>query len=137
MGTISTAKQATAAESGRHKVNGADGLYLNVGANGSGSWFFRYNAGRNAEGKPIRREMGLGARADISLDEARQKAKKLAVQHGDGQDPIEALQQTRATARKKREASARRITFARAAGAFLDANAPTWKHPYARQQWKA
>jgi integrase len=137
MATIRTAKQAEAAKPGRHRVEGADGLYLSVRANGGGSWIFRYNAGKNAEGKPIRREMGLGSRIDIAIDDARQRAKKLAVQHDEGQDPIEARQQARATAKKKREASARRVTFERAASSYLDANAPTWKHRYARAAWQS
>jgi integrase len=134
MGTISTAKQAAAAKPGKHRVSGADGLYLNVGASGGASWFFRYSA--RIDGKLKRREMGLGSRVSVSIDDARQKTKKLDVQHGDGQDPIETQLRARATAKAKREADARRITFARAADDYLEANAPTWKHQYARAHWR-
>jgi integrase len=133
--TINTAKQAAAAKPGKRRVSGADGLYLHVGANGAGSWFFRYNAGKNAEGKPIRREMGLGSRTDVDIGEARQKAKKLAVQHDDGHDPLTARRRTRAAAKAAAEIEAKKVTFRHAAASYLEANAPTWKHRYARAQW--
>jgi integrase len=131
---ISTARQAATAKPGKHRVSGADGLYLNVGVNGGGSWFFRFSV--KIDGKLKRREMGLGSRVSVSIDEARQNAKKLDVQHSDGHDPLAARRQTRAAAQAAAEIAAKRITFARAADAFLEANAPTWKHRYARAHWK-
>jgi hypothetical protein len=134
MATINNAKEAAAAGPGRHRVSGADGLYLNVGENGGASWFFRYSV--KTDGKLKRREMGLGSRVSVSIDEARQKAKKLDVQHGDGHDPLEAQQQTRAVAKAQARLAAKRISFRQAANDFLETNAPTWKHRYARANWK-
>jgi hypothetical protein len=131
---VSTAKEAANAKPGRHRVGGADGLYLNLGANGGGSWFFRYSA--TVDGKPRHREMGLGARASVSIDEARQKAKKLDVRHGDGHDPLEARRQTRRQTRAAAKAAAKRIAFRQAAHDFLETNAPTWKRRYSHANWK-
>jgi hypothetical protein len=63
------------AKPGKHRVSNARGLYLNVGRNGAASRLFRYNAGKNVKGNPIRREMGLGSQgAGIRLPRPRGEA---------------------------------------------------------------
>jgi hypothetical protein len=83
MGRISRQAHADKAEFGLHNVKDTPGLYLRKGANGAGSWLYRYSFG----GK--RREMGLGPLASTPLLEAREKARACAVQRDNGHDPIE------------------------------------------------
>jgi integrase len=129
MTTINTAKKAASGKPGRHRVTGAPGLYLNVGASGGASWFYRYSS----NGK--RREMGLGALTDVSIADARRRAIELAAQRNGGLDPIETRRRERASNRVRIEIGAKRVTFALAAKSFLEAHAPSWQHRYARAAW--
>jgi integrase len=71
---------------GRYLVGGATGLYLQVkrGIDGTPrrSWVWRFKFAGRA------REMGLGPYPQVSLAEARDKAKRLAGQKRDGLDPL-------------------------------------------------
>ena len=102
------------------------GLYLQIAASGTKSWIYRYTlAGKQ-------REMGLGSYADYTLAEAReaaQTARKLRVQ---GIDPIEQRKTQKAAL-----ASVRRITFAAAAKAFIEANESGWDNAKHAQQWRS
>ncbi|MPT48742.1 MAG: DUF4102 domain-containing protein [Sphingobium sp.] len=77
---------------GRHSIG--DSLILCVSATGSKSWIARV---RDAEGK--RRDIGLGPFADLSLAEAREKARTLRKAGRDG-DPILTRTQRRMAVRK-------------------------------------
>lgn len=64
---------------GRYAVGGADGLHLRV-AGGSRAWVLRVVVGTrtNDEGKAVvhRRDIGLGSYPEVSLAEAREKARE-------------------------------------------------------------
>jgi integrase len=132
---ISVAKQAMAAQPGVHSVTGAAGLYLKKGENGTGSWFYRYRHGKDAGGRNVRREMGLGSIGEVTLADARKKAKELAVQRANGCDPIEARRKERADKLTQARIEAKKVTFAQAARSHLEAHAPSWKHRHARASW--
>lgn len=104
------------------------GLYLQVTATGQKSWIFRFRLG----GRKTPRDMGLGALANVSLAQAREKAREARKLLSDGIDPIEAKReaQTRAALEK---ASA--ITFEDAAKAYIAAHSPSWRNPKHREQW--
>lgn len=83
---------------GRHAVGGADGLHLRI-AGGSRAWVLRVAVGTrlNDNGKPVvhRRDVGLGSYPEVSLTEAREKARELRKQVRGGIDPIEQKKQDR------------------------------------------
>lgn len=83
---------------GRHAVGGADGLHLRI-AGGSRAWVLRVAVGTrlNDNGKPVvhRRDVGLGSYPEVSLAEAREKARELRKQVRGGIDPIEQKKQDR------------------------------------------
>jgi hypothetical protein len=74
--------------------------------------------------------MGLGPLANLPLAEARKKARTLATQRDDGNDPIEARRQVRADNLAKARAKAP-VNFRKATEAYFADFAPTWKHKYA------
>jgi integrase len=123
-GGIATQAQAEAAPPGTWRAKGATGLYL-AKREGSGSWHLRFWL----NGK--RREMGLGALKDVKLAEAKDKALKLRAELKGGADPIAARQAARAEAAVEGD----KWDFVQAAESYLDAHAPSWKHPRARQVW--
>src|SRR5215471_16331822 len=97
-------------------------LWLQVGPNGSKSWYLRYTLrGRH-------REMGLGPYPLIGLAEARDKAtiqRRLLL---DGIDPIEA--------RKSKQLARNAVTFAAAAKHYIAGHAKSWKSADHARQWR-
>jgi site-specific recombinase XerD len=103
-----------------------DGLVLQVGTPGRGSWLLRYE--RNGR----EHMMGLGPLADFSLAEARLRARAARQLLHDGIDPLDAKRAGRA----KRAAEAMKaITFGEAAEAYFHAHAPSWKSVKHTAQW--
>jgi integrase len=111
------------------------GLYLQVPERGRkqprqtrASWLLRYQInGRE-------RYMGLGALADFSLEEARERARKARQLLADGIDPLE----HRNSERRARDAEARKSaaipTFRQAAETYFQVHGPKWKNlKHARQ----
>ena len=120
--------QADSAAPGIHRVAGAEGLYLKVGDNGKGSWFWRYRfAGR-------RREIGLGSRDRVTLVEARDAAKDQDALRRKNIDPIEQRRLERADAAVKARA-AKPVTFREMTDRYVDEHSGFWRHRYARAHW--
>src|SRR5690606_37384464 len=69
-------------------VGGVPGLHLQVRQTGH-SWILRYQAGLTAQGRPWRRDMGLGAYPEVSLAEARERAREVRRAQREGIDPID------------------------------------------------
>lgn len=103
-----TALKVRSAKPGRHG-DGA-GLYLLVSQTGAKSWMIRVQS----DGR--RRDIGLGALSDLTLEEARDKARELRKVARAGGDPI--------AARDKREVAP--PSFKEAAEACHKALAPGW-----------
>lgn len=111
---------------GMHAVGGVSGLYLQVLDSGARTWVLRVMiAGR-------RRDMGLGGFPDVTLAQARDKARHARAQIDQGVDPIEARREQRSSLRAK-TAAAR--TFKECAAAYIEAKAPEWRNPKHEQQW--
>jgi integrase len=128
---IRTAAQVAAAQPGVWRVDGAIGLYLRKSGPDTGSYFFRYWFGG------ARRAMGLGSIDEITLAEARDRADELKCERK-SRDPIEARRQKKADAKAEAEEEARKAatpTIEAAIMTYLEANAPSWRHPYARTNW--
>jgi integrase len=108
-----TALKVKHAKPGRH--GDGDGLYLLVSGRGAKSWMIRVQH----DGK--RRDIGLGAESDLSLDEAREKARELRKVARTGGDPI--------AARDKREVTP--PSFKEAAEECHKALSPGWGQRHA------
>jgi len=83
---------------GRYAVGGADGLHFCVVGN-SRTWVLRIAVGTRTNGKGEtvvhRRDMGLGNCPEVSLAEARDKAREMLRQVKNGIDPLEQKQRNR------------------------------------------
>jgi integrase len=120
-----TARTAQAAKKPGLYADGR-GLCLRVGPSGSKAWVFRYMLHGKAH------NMGLGPYPDISLAEARERARECRRQRLDGIDPIEARKATRMAGIIK---TAKAMTFQQCAEAFIAAHQAGWRNAKHRQQW--
>jgi len=111
---------------GLHAVGGVAGLSLSVVSSGARSWVLRYTIGS------LRREMGLGGYPDVTLAQAREKARKLREQISEGIDPIE---ERRLIKNQLKEAQAKRLTFDDAAKQFLASMESEFKNKKHAAQW--
>lgn len=133
-----TIEKLKALQVSREKTPGyhADGggLYLQITGTGAKSWIFRYRLhGRlSSTGKPLAREMGLGSFTDVSLAEAREKARMARKQVAEGIDPIEAIRAAFVAA----TAPAKLLLFREAAAQYIAAHKVGWKNPIHLQQWE-
>ena len=121
---------------GRYAVGGADGLHLRI-AGASRAWVLRLAVGTrtNAKGNTVvhRRDIGLGSYPEVSLAEAREKARELRKQVRDGIDPIEERKVTKVRAALE---AAKSKTFEECANAYIEANRAGWKNEKHVQQWQ-
>jgi hypothetical protein len=102
------------------------GLYLQVSASGSRSWILRATVG----GK--RREIGLGGFPDVTLSDARAKARQTREDIVAGLDPVQAKKDAQARLAVEREKA---ITFKEATTAYIAAHEAGWKNPKHVAQW--
>lgn len=111
---------------GRHAVGGVAGLHLRV-STGYRGWILRVKVGDQ------RKDMGLGAYPAVSLQEAREKARKIHDDLKNGLVPVSPKVQQRSLI-----ASCASIekTFHWCASEYLKTKAPEWKNAKHRQQWE-
>lgn len=121
---LTARKVATVTEPGRY----ADGrgLYLHIGKNGAKSWVLRFMLAGKA------REMGLGAVADVTLQDARRKAGEARALLDAGCDPLEARREEE---RQREAEKARAVTFKDAAGRYIAAHRAGWRNEKHAAQW--
>ncbi len=110
---------------GLHFVGGVQGLALQV-IGGSRAWVLRVTIG----GK--RRDMGLGPYPEVTLAQARDKAREARELIRQGVDPI-ARQQAAQSA--IRAAVAEALTFKDCAESYIKAHRAGWKNAKHAQQW--
>jgi integrase len=91
---------------GLHAIGGVAGLALQVKSTGARSWLLRISIGQR------RREIGLGGYPDVTLAQAREKAREMRAAVDRGSDPAE---QRRAARSALLSAAASEITFDEAA----------------------
>ncbi|WP_040544650.1 tyrosine-type recombinase/integrase [Salipiger bermudensis] len=108
-------------------VGGVSGLNLQITPNGSRTWLLRVTIG----GK--RREIGLGGFPEVTLAQARDRAREAKDQIRRGIDPIEERKAARAALMA---AQRRGITFADATDKYLAAKLDAFKNAKHRQQWQ-
>lgn len=132
-----TAREVASAEppEGKRSVLLADGgnLLLQVSQSATGgfnkSWIFRYEL----DGK--RHDLGLGPLRDISLKDAREKARALRVQLLNGVAPHVEREQERADQLAQAAERARAMTFRQCAEACMKAHSDSWSNAEHRRQW--
>jgi integrase len=128
-GLLNARKVETLTEPGRHADGG--NLYLSVSENGGKRWTFLYRFGKDADGKDIRKEMGLGsaAKGQVSLAEAREKAADARKLLNTGNDPL---------AHKEARKQAERVipTFGAFADEYLASHRPKFRNEKHAAQWE-
>jgi len=113
---------------GTHAVGGVAGLKLKVNDAGARSWVLR----ATVAGKI--RDMGLGGYPDVTLAQARERARGARDQIFGGVDPIRARKEARSAVAA---ASARARTFDQCVQAYLKAKSSEWKNAKHRAQWSS
>jgi integrase len=103
------------------------GLYLRINHAGARSWILRYML----DGR--RHDMGLGSADDVSLADARRKAREARSLKAEGVDPLGAKRAHRAAAR---EAGAKAVTFKDAATSYIAAHRSGWRSVKHATQWQ-
>ncbi|CAN7375455.1 integrase arm-type DNA-binding domain-containing protein [Acidovorax sp. LjRoot74] len=120
---------------GRHAVGGVDGLHLRI-LGGSRAWVLRIavgtRLGKDGQATVHRRDVGLGSFPEVSLAEARERARELRKQVRDGIDPVQERQTVKAQSALE---IAKTKTFEDCATAYIDANRAAWKNDKHVQQW--
>ena len=107
-------------------VGGVTGLNIQVLPSGAASWLLRVLVGEK------RREIGLGGYPDVTLAQAREKAREAREAIRQGIDPVE----KRKAARAALVAAQRRgLTFSTAVDRFLAAKGESFKNSKHRAQW--
>lgn len=113
---------------GLHAVGGVAGLSLQVAPSGARSWMLRVVIGIK------RREIGLGGYPDVTLSQAREKARELREKVQDGIDPIE---ERRASKEQLKATQASRLLFDKAAEQFLANKQSEFKSKKHAAQWES
>ncbi len=118
---------------GRHAVGGVDGLHLRVNG-GSRSWILRLMLAptETAGGRARRADIGLGGYPDVSLAEARERARELRRKARDGADPV--VDRRDAKARLRTGANHTK-SFADCTQSYLSSHRAGWKNLKHGQQW--
>lgn len=121
---------------GRYAVGGVDGLHLCIVGN-SRSWCLRIAVGTrtNGKGKIVvrRRDMGLGSYPEVSLSEARNKARELRKQVKNGIDPLEQKRLNKEALRiQQRNAK----TFRECAEVVIENKSREFKNNQTRVSWR-
>ncbi|AUQ95611.1 putative phage integrase, catalytic core [Phaeobacter inhibens] len=108
-------------------VGGVSGLLMQITPNGGRTWLLRVTVGAK------RREIGLGGFPDVTLAQARERAREAKDQIRQGIDPVE----QRKAARAALTAAQRRgMTFADATNKALAAKLDAFRNAKHRQQWE-
>ena len=110
-----------------HAVGGVSGLLLQVTPTDAKSWIYRTVIG----GK--RHSMGLGGYPDITLAQAREKARELKLAIDRGEDPLE---EKRARKREIKKQKLSTITFEKAFTQYMQMKSKEFKNQRQALQWE-
>jgi integrase len=111
---------------GLHAVGGVDGLQMQVKDSGARSWILRVKVGTR------RRDIGLGGFPDVTLEQARGRAREAREQLRQGIDPLAAR---RAAKEALRAADLRNITFDDAAKFCHEKKRPEFSNVKHGKDW--
>lgn len=113
---------------GLHSVGGVAGLLLQVTPTGAKSWVYRTRIGSK------RRSIGLGGFPDVSLAQARDKAREVRDKIAAGIDPVEERNEKR---RELLAAQLSTMTFADATRQYMKMKAKEFRDPRQAGQWES
>lgn len=108
-------------------VGGVSGLLLQIAPTGGRTWLLRTVVGGR------RREIGMGGYPDVTLAQARERAREAKDKIRQGIDPVEERRANRAALETARQ---RGMTFAEATEKCLASKLGAFKNPKHRQQWE-
>ncbi len=108
-------------------VGGVSGLLMQITPNGGRSWLLKTTVGNR------RKEIGLGGFPDVTLAQARERAREAKDQIRRGVDPTE---ERRAAKAALTTAQRRGLSFADAVDKCLAAKLDAFKNPKHRDQWR-
>ena len=111
------------------RYSDGQGLYLHIRSNGQGNWLFRYRD--KTDGRL--RDKGLGLQADVSLMDARDKARECREQLAKGIDPID---QKQAQRQERQKAKAKAKTFGQCVDRYIAQHGSAWRNEKHKQQWR-
>lgn len=111
---------------GLHAVGGVAGLQLQITPKGARSWILRATVGSK------RRDIGLGGYPDVSLTEARDRARAAREKIWQGLDPVT---ERRAAQVRLRVQQSNEITFDDAARRFLAVKTAEFRNSKHAEQW--
>lgn len=109
-------------------VGGVTGLHIQVLPSGSASWLLRILVGAK------RREIGLGGYPDVTLAQARDKARDMREKVRLGIDPVEERRAAKASLVSMQR---RGLTFAEAIDRYLEAKLEAFSNAKHKAQWRA
>lgn len=109
-------------------VGGVDGLLLQITPTGARSWLLRCKVGEK------RRHIGLGGYPDVSLAQARERAREAREMIWQGVDPVEQRKANRAALAN---AQHRGLTFADAMEKYLEGKLLEFSNPKHAKQWRS
>ena len=116
------------ARPGLHAVGGVAGLHLRVTDSGARNWILRTKIGDK------RRDIGLGGFPDVTLAQARERARQVKETIWQGQDPIA---ERRAAEAALKAHQAKQLTFAQAVERSHKAKAQEFRTAKHAKQWYA
>lgn len=109
-------------------VGGVTGLHIQVLPSGSASWLLRILVGAK------RREIGLGGYPDVTLAQARDKARDMREKVRLGIDPVEERRAAKASLVSMQR---RGLTFSEAIDRYLEAKLEAFSNAKHKAQWRA
>lgn len=129
VGRLTARKVEALVEPGRYADGG--NLYLLISPNGGKRWTFFYRFGKSTDGRPVRKEMGLGsaAKGQVSLAEARAKAADARKLLSGKIDPLEAKA-------ARRHAERTIPSFGDFADEYLKSHRPKFRNEKHAAQWE-
>ena len=104
------------------------GLYLHIRSTASKCWVFRYQL------RGMKRKMGLGPVRDMSLAQAREKAREIRLQLRAGIDPVDQRRQERLAAVSRQQ---QMVDFDSCAQRYIESHASSWSNQKHRKQWES
>lgn len=111
----------------RYPVGGVSGLLLKVTPTGARQWILRAKIGSR------RADIGLGPYPEVTLAQARDKAREVKEQIRAGVDPLEQRQSAKRALLKAQLTS---LTFSDAMDQYIEMKAKEFRNPRQAQQWK-
>lgn len=113
---------------GLNPVGGVSGLHLQITKTGARSWILRVTQ----EGR--RRDFGLGSFPDVTLAQARERAREIKDKVWRGIDP---LAERKANREALKAADVKAITFSKCAEQFLKRKESEFRNPKHIKQWRS